>query len=79
MPVTVTGDVLSFGSPSLVGAVEVTPLFGGFLSVLRFIAAFSFVTLDVGRSLGLWRLRLLLLGGYRDESGLKVTSLGQLW
>jgi len=63
MPVTVAGDVLSFGSPSLVGAVQVTPLCGGFLSVLMFIAAFSFVTVDVGRSLGLRRLMLLLLGG----------------
>jgi exosortase/archaeosortase family protein len=63
VPVTATGSILSFGAPSLVGAVEVTPLCGGFLSVLMFIAAFSFVTVDVGRSLGLWRLSLLLLGG----------------
>jgi exosortase/archaeosortase family protein len=63
VPVTATGSILFFGAPSLVGAVEVTPLCGGFLSVLMFIAAFSFVTVDVGRSLGLWRLSLLLLGG----------------
>lgn len=63
VPVTATGGILSFGAPSLVGAVEVTPLCGGFLSVLMFIAAFSFVTVDVGRSLGLWRLSLLLLLG----------------
>ena len=63
IPVTATGSMLSFGAPSLVGAVEVTPLCGGFLSVLMFIAAFSFVTVDVGRSLGVWRLSLLLLGG----------------
>ncbi|MGA2237741.1 MAG: archaeosortase/exosortase family protein [Candidatus Bathyarchaeia archaeon] len=63
VPVAATGDVLSFGPPSLIGAVEVTPLCGGFLSVLMFIAAFSFVTVDVGRSLGLRRLMLLLLGG----------------
>ena len=63
VPVTATGGILSFGAPSLVGAVEVTPLCGGFLSVLMFIAAFTFVTVDVGRSLGLWRLSLLLLSG----------------
>ena len=63
VPVVVSGDVLSFGPPSLVGAVQVTPLCGGFLSVLMFIAAFSFVTLDVGRALGLVRLIPLLLSG----------------
>ena len=63
VPVTASGGTLSFGGPSLVGAVEVTPLCGGFLSVLMFIAAFSFVTVDVGRSLGVWRLGLLLFGG----------------
>jgi exosortase/archaeosortase family protein len=63
VPVSATGDVLSFGSPSLIQAVQVTPLCGGFLSVLMFCAAFSFVTLDVGKSLGLRRLTLLLLGG----------------
>ena len=63
VPVVVSGDVLSFGPPSLVAAVQVTPLCGGFLSVLMFIAAFSFVTLDVGRALGLVRLIPLLLSG----------------
>jgi len=59
----VSGDILSFSPPSLIGAVEVTPLCGGFLSVLMFIAAFGFVTVDVGRSLGIWRLTLLLASG----------------
>ena len=63
VPVTASGGTLSFGVPSLVGAIEVTPLCGGFLSVLMFIAAFTFVTVDVGRSLGVWRLGLLLFGG----------------
>jgi len=63
VPVVVSGDVLSFGSPSLVGAIQVTPLCGGFLSFLMFIAAFSIVTLDVGRTLGFLRLSLLLLSG----------------
>ena len=63
LPVAVTGDVLLFGPPSLVGAVEVTPLCGGFLSVLMFIVAFNFVTFEVGRSLGFSRLALLLASG----------------
>lgn len=63
VPVMVSGDVLSFGSPSLVPAIEVTPLCGGFLSFLMFIGAFSIVTVDVGRSLGVRRLSLLLLSG----------------
>jgi exosortase/archaeosortase family protein len=63
IPVTVSGDVLSFGPPSMIGGVEVTPLCGGFLSFLMFIAAFSFVTVDVGRSLGIPRLAFLLLVG----------------
>jgi len=63
IPVTVSGDVLSFGPPSMIGGVEVTPLCGGFLSFLMFIAAFSFVTVDVGRSLGVPRLAFLLLVG----------------
>jgi len=63
IPVTASGDILSFGPPSLIGAVEVTPLCGGFLSVLMFIVAFSFVTFEVGKSLGLTRLTLLLVGG----------------
>jgi exosortase/archaeosortase family protein len=63
IPVTVSGDILSFGPPSMIGGVEVTPLCGGFLSFLMFIAAFSFVTVDVGRSLGVPRLVFLLLAG----------------
>ena len=63
IPVTVSGDILSFGPPSMIGGVEVTPLCGGFLSFLMFIAAFSFVTLDVGKSLGVYRLAFLLLVG----------------
>jgi len=63
IPVTVSGDILSFGPPSMIGGVEVTPLCGGFLSFLMFMAAFSFVTLDVGRSLGVSRLAFLLLAG----------------
>ena len=63
IPVTVSGDILSFGPPSMIGGVEVTPLCGGFLSFLMFIAAFSFVTLDVGKSLGVSRLTFLLLTG----------------
>jgi exosortase/archaeosortase family protein len=63
LPVAATGDVLVFGPPSLVGAVEVTPLCGGFLSVLMFIVAFNFVTLEVGRSLGFTRLTFLLATG----------------
>jgi exosortase/archaeosortase family protein len=61
--VAVSGDVLSFSPPSLIGAVQVTPLCGGFLSVLMFMAAFGLVTVDVGRSLGVWRLALLLASG----------------
>jgi exosortase/archaeosortase family protein len=63
IPVTVSGDILSFGPPSMIGGVEVTPLCGGFLSFLMFIAAFSFVTVDIGRSLGVLRLAFLLLTG----------------
>ena len=63
IPVTVSGDILSFGPPSMIGGVEVTPLCGGFLSFLMFLAAFSFVMVDVGRSLGVPRLVFLLLAG----------------
>jgi len=63
IPVSVSGDVLSFGLPSLIGSVEVTPLCGGFLSLLMFIAAFSFVALDVGKHLGVLRLGFLLVAG----------------
>jgi len=58
-----SGDVLLFAPPSQIGAVEVTPLCGGFLSLLMFLAAFSFVTLDVGRNLGVLRLLFLLVAG----------------
>jgi exosortase/archaeosortase family protein len=57
------GNTLFFGSPSLISAVQVTPLCGGFLSVLMFIAAFAFILIDVGRTLGSWRLILLFLLG----------------
>jgi len=63
IPVSVTGETLSFGPPSLIGGVQVTPLCAGFLSLLMFIAAFSFVILDVGRELGVARLTFLLLTG----------------
>jgi len=63
VPVNVTGDVLLFGPPSLVDAVHVTPLCGGFLSVVLFIAAFNFVALEVGKPLGWWRLVLLFVVG----------------
>ena len=61
--VTQSGDILSFGPPSQIGAVQVTPLCGGFLSLLMFLAAFTFVTLDVGKNLGVARLIILLLAG----------------
>jgi exosortase/archaeosortase family protein len=63
IPVTVTGDVLTFGPPSMIGGVEVTPLCGGFLSFLMFIGAFTIITVDIGRSLGIPRLAFLLLAG----------------
>jgi exosortase/archaeosortase family protein len=63
IPVTVSGNILSFGPPSQIGAVQVTPLCGGFLSLLMFLAAFGFVTLDVGRTLGVARLVFLLVAG----------------
>jgi len=63
VPVTASGDILAFGPPSLIGAVEVTPLCGGFLSVLMFIVAFNFVTFEVGKSLGITRLTFLLISG----------------
>jgi exosortase/archaeosortase family protein len=69
---TTDGNVLSLGPPFLMPAIRVTALCGGFLSVLMFVAAFSFVTIDIGRSLGFWRLTALV------ASGIAVTLLVSL-
>ena len=58
-----TGNLLLLGSPSLVPSIQITPLCGSFMSVLMFVAAFSFLTIDIGRSLGLLRLTALLVSG----------------
>jgi exosortase/archaeosortase family protein len=52
----VQGQVLRMPPPSMVPAVGVTPLCGGFLSFLMFTVAFGIVLFDVGRQLGKVRL-----------------------
>jgi len=63
VPVTSNGEFLYFGPPSQIGVIAVTGLCSGFLSFVIFVAAFTLVLFDVGKTLGARRLLFLLVLG----------------
>jgi hypothetical protein len=71
----VSGEVVSMGAGSKVGAIAVTPFCSGLLSFVLFTVAFTVVLLDVGETLGLRRIVFLFVLGVAATfmiSGLRV-------